>query len=133
MKKNLLLLLSIILLSSCITNTEPLQELKLLPIDEVSVPPFFTFNQVDTINVKYTLPNSCHYFHSLYYQYQDTTRIIAIRAVKNLEEYCAEITQQKEYKIPILVSQREDYLLKFWKGKDNNQEDIFEEIIISVK
>ena len=133
MKKHLLLVLSIILLSSCLKNTEPLQELKLLPIDEVSVPPFFTFNQVDTIKVKYTLPNSCHYFHSLYYQYQDTTRIIAIRAVKILDRSCAEVIQQKELKIPILVSQREDYLLKFWKGKDNNQEDIFEEVIISVK
>jgi len=133
MKKYLLFAVSIILLSSCIKNTEPLQELKLLPIDEVTVPPFFTFNQVDTIKVKYTLPNSCHHFHSVYYQYQDTTRIIAIRAVKNLETSCAEITQQIEYKIPILVSQREDYLLKFWKGKDNQQEDIFEEIIINVK
>ena len=133
MKKVLLVLVNIILLSSCIKNTEPLQELKLLPIDEVSVPSFFTFNQVDTIKVTYTLPNSCHYFHSLYYQYQDTTRIIAIRAVKVLETSCAEIIQQKELKIPVLVSQREDYLLKFWKGKDNNQEDIFEEIIITVK
>jgi len=114
-------------------NTEQLQELKLLPIDEVSVPSFFTFNQVDTIKVKYTLPNSCHNFHSLYYQHQDTTRIFSIRAIKNLETSCTEITQQKELKIPILVSQREDYLLKFWKGKDNSQEDIFEEIIISVK
>ncbi len=133
MKKNLLVLLSIILLSSCLKNTAPLQELKLLPIDEVSAPAFFTFNQVDTIMVKYTLPNSCHYFHSLYYQYQDSTRIIAVRAVKNLDISCAEIIQQKELKIPILVSQREDYLLKLWKGKDNNQEDIFEELVINVK
>lgn len=133
MKKQLLLILSIALLSSCIKNTESLQELKLLTIDEVSTPPFFTFNQVDTIKVKYTLPNSCHYFHSLYYQYQDTTRIIAIRAVNYLERSCTEVAQQKELKIPILVSQKEDYLFKFWKGKDNSQEDIFEEIVINVK
>jgi hypothetical protein len=133
MKKQLLFVLSIILLSSCIKNTESLQELKLLSIDEVSPPPFFTFNQVDTIKVKYTLPNSCHHFHSLYYQHQDTARIIAIRAVNYLERSCTEVIQQKELKIPILVSQKEDYLFKFWKGKDNRQEDIFEEIVINVK
>lgn len=133
MKKIILGLLTIVFFTSCLKNNDNLQELKLLSIDEFSVPSSFTYGTIDSISVKYTLPNSCHYLHSLYYQYQDTTRIVAIRAVKNLDMNCTQVTVQKELKFPIKILQREDYLFKFWKGKDNTGKDLFEEKVVPVK
>jgi hypothetical protein len=32
----------------------------------------------------------------------------------------------------VRASQEEDYIFKFWKGKDTNGENIFEEVIVPV-
>ena len=96
---------------------------------------YYYFPQVtvyDTIKVTYELPSSCYEFHSLYYQYKETTRIVAIRSLEILGENCPQVVIEKELEIPITVSQKEDYLFKFWKGKDNNGEDIFEEKVVPV-
>ena len=129
--KKLTLIIFTIILASCSVD-DPNYQFKLLTIKEATVPQSFKFGEVDTVKVVYDLPNSCHEFHSVYYQYQDTTRIIAIRALEILDENCAQATIEKELKIPVRISQKEDYLFKFWKGKDNNGEDIFEEKAVPV-
>ncbi|MCF2874858.1 MULTISPECIES: hypothetical protein [unclassified Tenacibaculum] len=129
--KKLTLIIFTIILASCSVD-DPNYQFKLLTIKEATVPQSFKFGEVDTVKVVYDLPNSCHEFHSVYYQYQDTTRIIAIRALEILDENCAQATIEKELKIPVRISQKEDYLFKFWKGKGNNGEDIFEEKAVPV-
>ncbi|MDC1162397.1 hypothetical protein OAT18_03035 [Tenacibaculum sp.] len=132
MKKIIILLLTVITLSSCLNDDTPKYQHKILSIDEVLTPTSFTFGHTDTITVKYTLPNSCHHFRSLYYQYKDTTRIVAINIVENLEISCAQATIEKELKFPVKATQKEDYLFKFWKGKDQSGKDTFTEVIIPV-
>ena len=68
----------------------------------------------------------------MYFQHQDTARIVAIRALEYLDISCAQATIQKDLNIPILASQTEDYLFKFWKGVDANGNDLFDEIVIPV-
>ncbi|OSY88995.1 hypothetical protein WH52_04865 [Tenacibaculum holothuriorum] len=131
MKKTILVFL-IILYVSCSID-DPDYRYKLLPIQESETPQSFKFGEVDTIKVKYTLPNTCFSFHSLYYEYRDTTRIVAIRTLEKLEETCQEISVERELKFPVKVSQKEDYIFKFWKGKDSDGKDIFEEKIVLVE
>lgn len=130
MKKLALFILTLVI-TSCSLD-EPNYQYKLLTIKESTVPQSFKFGEIDTVKVTYELPNSCHEFHSLYYQYKDTTRIVAIRVIEFSDEICTQAIIEKELKIPITVSQSEDYVFKFWKGKDNNGEDIFEEKIVPV-
>lgn len=131
MKKLLLLSFALCFLS-CSLDSEDNQVIKLLTIDEAFTPQSFTYKSKDTIKVKYTLPNSCHSFFSLYYQSDGNARIIAIRALEKLNGGCSQQTISKELKIPIQVQQKEDYIFKFWKGKDTNGNDIFEEKTIPV-
>lgn len=131
MKKFFYLVLFTIITVACSTDG-PSYRPKLLTIDQSTVPQSFKFNTTDTVKVKFTLPNACHAFHSVYYQYRDTTRIIAIRAIEYLENNCSQATIEREIKIPIRVLQRRAYLFKFWKGKDNNGKDIFEEKAVPV-
>lgn len=133
MKKTLLLLTTIIILSSCL-NTDDLPNYKyeFVAIDEATTPANFRFGKRDTITLKYTLPNTCYNFDNIYYDNQDTARVVAIRTYIDLDKNCAEVITQKEYKLIINVGQQEDYLFKFFKGKDSNGENIFEEVVIPV-
>lgn len=129
--KKLLLFTLILGFFSCTPDGNRLVS-KILPIDESETPDQFIFNTIDTIKIKYSLPNTCHSFYSLYYQYDDTTRIVAVRALEDLDATCAEQIIQRELEIPIQVRQREDYVFKFWKGIDDNGEDEFEVKVVPV-
>jgi len=132
MKKILLLLLVTISLVSCLQHEEPKRLLHILPVIEATVPDSFTYGEVDTLTVSYTLPNGCYFYTGLYYEYQDTARVVAIKALEDLEAFCAQATDEHELKFPVLASQHEDYLFKFWKGEDMDGNDIFEEIVVPV-
>lgn len=131
-KKIIVLCLLTVFVSSCLNDNEPDFAYELLPVDEAIVPASFTFGEKDTIAITYTLKNSCYYFDNLYYEYQDTARVVAVRAFVSLEDACTEIASQREYKFAVNVTQQEDYVFKFWKGKDSIGENIFEEIIVPV-
>lgn len=105
---------------------------KTLPIDASETPQSFTFNTIDTIKVKYSLPNTCHSYYGLYYQSEDATRIVAVRALEDLNANCTQQVIQRELKVPIQVRQREDYVFKFWKGKDATGKDEYEIKVVPV-
>ncbi|WP_405610138.1 hypothetical protein [Polaribacter sp. Asnod1-A03] len=133
MKKLTLLLFGLIVFSSCLKDSDTLNyTYEYLPIDEAITPDSFTFGEVDTIHIKYSLPSYCYSFDRIYYETQDTTRIVAVTAFVDLEADCAEAIVQEEYKIPILATQEEDYVFKFFKGVDSDGENIFDEIIVPV-
>lgn len=132
MKKILILLVSVLGLSSCLNNDEPNFKYEFLKIDEAITPQSFTFMQKDTITLKYTLPNTCYSFYNVSYEYKDVERIVAVVALVLLDDPCAQVTEQKEIKFPVLASQKEDYVFKFYKGKDNDGRNIFQEVIIPV-
>ncbi len=132
MKRILFLVLTITLFSSCLENDDPNYEYRLLPIESSMVPTSFKFNTGDTIKVTYNLPSGCYQFDNLYYEYKDTARIVAIRAIEHLEINCTQAIIEKEFKFPVQVKQRQDYVFKFWKGKDINGEDVFEEKVVEV-
>ncbi|MDP4989184.1 MAG: hypothetical protein NWP54_03415 [Polaribacter sp.] len=132
MKKIILLFSFALFLFSC-SETEPTIEFKILPIKEAQTPAFFEHGTIDTISVKYDLPNGCHQFWSGYYEYDKNARIVAVNAINDLESICTQTVIEKEIKIPIQILQQENYLFRFYKGKDTNGKSIFEEIEVPVR
>ena len=132
MKKAILIILTVIVLASCSSDDTVNYRFKFLPITEAMTPDSFTFNSIDTIRVKYNLPDNCHSFRGVHYQYRDTTRIVAINAIEFTDRNCDQVITEKELKIPVHVRQEEDYVFKFWKGKDTEGNNIFEEIVVPV-
>ncbi len=133
MKKNLLLLFGLLFFYSCLnTDSRESYTTEFLPVDEAITPASLTFGEIDTITVKYTLPNSCYVFDRIHYEYQDTARIVAVSSLYFLDKDCEEISTKGEYKFTIRTSQEEDYIFKFFKGRDSNGENIFEEVIVPV-
>jgi len=133
MKQLLFALLFSTLFIACNQNDDgPNYHFEVLKIDEATIPSSFELNQTYDITVKYTLPNGCHHFHSLYFQHENTSRIVAINSYVEEDVPCTEAQITKEYTFQLRASQSEDYKFKLWKGLDNDDEDIFEEIIVPV-
>ncbi len=132
-KKFLVIILVITTLFSCSLNDDDSNfSIETLPIKEAIVPAFFDFGQSYEITVFYDLPDGCHSFYDLFYQYEGTSRIVAINALVDNKSVCTEALIAKEYTFILKATQAEDYTLKFWIGTDTNGDDIFEEVIVPV-
>ena len=133
MKKISLLLLGLLIFTSCLNHDDaPNFTYKFLTIDDATTPESFTFGETDTISVRYSLPSDCYSFDQIYYETQDTARIVAVSALVILDTDCTEEVVQEEKKFVVTASQTEDYVFKFFKGKDSEGENIFEEVIVPV-
>lgn len=133
MKKIIVLFAGLFLFYACLNNDDQVNYgYEILPIDEFTTPESFTFGQKDTVKVKYTLKNGCYNFDNIYYEYQDTARIVGVRAIVYLDENCTDVITQREFDIIVTATQEEDYVFKFYKGVDANGDNIFEEAIVPV-
>ncbi|MCL7762160.1 hypothetical protein MPF19_01945 [Polaribacter sp. Z014] len=134
MKKITLLLISLLVFYSCLNNDNdiPNYTFEYLKIDEAITPASFTFGEQDTITVKYSLPNGCYSFDQVFYESKDSTRTVAVRALVKLDLACTEAIVQEEKSFVVKATQKEDYIFKFYKGKDSIGENIFEEVIVPV-
>jgi 7-cyano-7-deazaguanine synthase in queuosine biosynthesis len=103
-----------------------------LPIKEAIVPVEFDYGQRHNIMIRYELPSGCHSFYNLFYQYEGTSRIIAVNSIVNEDVACTDDIREFEYTFEVNVVQYEDYTFKFWKGTDADGGNIFEEIIVPV-
>lgn len=134
MRKLFLCAITVLLLISCSLDDDSNNfELKTLPIKEAEVPAEFLFGDTYDITVTYDLPNSCYTFHSLFFQQEQDERIVAINALVDLESACTEALTEESFTFELIALQRADYVFKFWKGVDNDGENIFEEVIVPVK
>jgi hypothetical protein len=134
MKKYTILLFGLLVFYSCFDNNQEASDYRFeyLPIDSAITPESFTFGEIDTITMTYFLPNGCYSFDQIYYEVKDTTRIVAISAIVELDMACTEALIQEEAKFTVRATQKEDYLLKFFKGKESISSDIFEEVVVPV-
>ena len=134
MKKIILLLLASILFYACLDkdNDTLNVDYEIIKIDAYTVPTSFTFGQKDTIKLKYSLKDGCTYFDNIYYEYQDTARIVAVKSITYLDNNCTQAITQQEYNLIVTARQEQDYVFKFYKGIDANGNSIFEEAVVPV-
>jgi hypothetical protein len=108
MTKILLVVFTSIVLLSCSDDDAINFEYTFVPIVEIIAPVSFTFGETDTLKLRYTLPNGCYHFNDLYYEYRDSTRIVAISAIKELNSYCTEAIITEEHNLLVRASQKEN-------------------------
>lgn len=107
---------------------------ELLPVDSVIMPAEFHVNTENNITVKFLRPTSCHGFDSFYYAKDEFTRTVAIQSVVIVgNNGCTTLTNEvSEQILQFKPIETGTYTFKFWKGKDSNGENIFEEYVIDV-
>lgn len=124
MKKIVLLILIAFAVNSCSINDEPDRDFVLMPVEEVIMPDNYTVGNISPIIIKYRRPTQCHIFDGFYYDIDESTRTVAIRAVKLNQNNCVDDTESL-YEIPLdfKPAVEGNYTFKFWIGEDVNGVD----------
>ena len=135
MKKLIALICIFVLSISCTQEPDgPRVHLELLKVESVVLPTTFTANTVNEIEVTYSRPSSCHGFEGFYYTRDGFNRTIAVLNYVIEEQGCLPLLNQLQTKIlRFKPATAGTYLLKFWKGKDANGVNLYEEFSVVVQ
>ena len=129
MKKVLILLLSLVALSCSLDDENNVIEnyhVEILPIESAIVPESFNYGEEHEITVTYLRPNSCHAFNDFYYVKDNNERTVAIMStVLDNNQNCLELNDEQQRTFTLEATQTENYVFKFWQGKDDNDQDVY--------
>lgn len=140
MKKIALLLIAAITIMSCSLeeSNEPRFYYEVLPVEGFEVPQGVYLGQNYEIKMTYKMPSSCHVYEGCYYKTEGYTTIVGIQTYVLESEDCEEFENQElietsfTFKVDGLQNALQPYIFKFYKGKDTNGNDIFEEVSVPV-
>jgi hypothetical protein len=134
-KKIISLLALFFILNSCSPGDDTQYSFKLMPIESVDIPAEFTLGETYPITVHYTVPTSCYYFSSLYYDKDLNIRTIAIENAIAQRNNCQDLIAAdgaKTYTFNFYVTSNGSYIFKFYQGKDDQGNNIFLEYEVPV-
>lgn len=136
MKKLIALLSVFFIVISCTPSSNDTTNIyyELTPIETVELPAEFHVNTDNLIVVNFYRNTSCHGFDGFYYDKVDFTRTIAVQSFVLERNDCENLTNDLlAQTLRFRPTEPGTYLLKFWKGKDANGDNIFEEISVDVQ
>lgn len=128
MKKIISLFALFILFNSCSPGDDIQYTFKLMPIESVEIPTEFTLGETYPITVHYTVPTSCYYFSSLYYDKDLNVRTIAVENAIAQSNNCQDLSAADgatTYTFNFYVTSNGSYIFKFYQGKDDQGNEIF--------
>jgi hypothetical protein len=134
-KKIISLLALFFILNSCSPSDDTQYSFKLMPIESVDIPAEFTLGETYPITVHYTVPTSCYYFSSLYYDKDLNIRTIAIENAIAQRNNCQDLSAAdgaSTYTFNFYVTSNGSYIFKFYQGKDDQGNNIFLEYEVPV-
>lgn len=108
---------------------------EVLPIEEFDIPVEFQIGQTYEIKVWYRVPSTCHVFDKIYYEKDLNIRTIAVQTIVTERDDCTNYSLQSELaeaSFDFYVTNNGSYIFKFWKGIDDNGEDLFYEVEVPV-
>ncbi|MDR6968677.1 hypothetical protein J2X31_002703 [Flavobacterium arsenatis] len=142
MKKIALLLLAVITISSCSLeeNNEPQFYYEVLPVESFVVPQSVRVGENYEILMTYKRPSNCHVYEGCYYKTEGYTTIVGIQTYVLDNPDCQELSLENQqpletsfiFTVEGIQNSIQPYIFKFYKGKDSNGNDIFEEVSIPV-
>lgn len=135
MKKIILLLVTVATFLSCTTNDDYQDhyQYEVLPIESYTLPANFKLGETYEIKLKYQRPTECHVYQGIYYSKNLNTRTIAIQSAVNSNQVCTTVVPaQSEVSFNFFVTNTGSYIFKFYKGKDTEGKDLFENVEIQV-
>jgi hypothetical protein len=135
MKNFILLLFAFALTTSCdITEDDrPNFHYEILAVEDFEIPDTFDYLSTHEIKLYYKLPSNCHTFGGIYFERFLNERTVGIQSIVTNRANClANEDEMLETSFNFEVISKENYLFKFYKGKDANGNNIFEEVEIPV-
>ncbi len=138
--KNLFFMVSLFALTvgSCTSDDSPNYHYAVLAVESFDVPTSVETGGVYPITVRYKRPSTCHFFDGFYYDRRDHLRVIGVRNVVVDRNDCSPTDPQepeleRHFSFSPLETAPYTYVFKFYKGKDAQGENLFEEVQIPVE
>lgn len=135
MKKLLLFLAIITTLSSCSLDNDNTNSYsyQVLPVASYVLPESYKVGETYEIILKYQRPTPCYIFQGIYYDIKDNTRTIAIQTMIDDNQVCTDVLPElSEAKFNFKPTTTGTFIFKFYKGKDAEKKDTFDEVEFQV-
>lgn len=135
MRKLFLLLFVSALVTSCDLSDDdrPNFHYEILAVEDFEIPDTFDYLGTYQIKLYYKLPSNCHSLGGIYFDRYNNERTVGIQSIVVNNENClANQDEILETSFNFEVISNQTYLFKFYKGKDTNGNNIFEEVEIPV-
>jgi hypothetical protein len=133
--KKLFLIILTALLFGCSSDSESNYLFEILAVESVEMPESFTVGNQHPINITFKLPSDCHNFNGFYYDKLFNIRVVAVQAIVEQRLNCLaydEESANREATLTFLPIETGTYIFRFFKGKDDEGQNIFEEFEIEV-
>jgi hypothetical protein len=137
MKKRIFVFLSMFVLFGCSKSDDIVLQYRyeFLPIESYDLPDYFIFGQTYNLNFYFQRPSTCHRFSGFYYEIEENTRTVAIQSLVINNPNCQPLSPQGQLStapMSFRVEQHGQYVFKLFKGKDDDGNIIYEDVIIQV-
>lgn len=137
MKKRIFVFLSMFILFGCSKTDDVVLQYRyeFLPIESYDLPDYFIFGQTYNLNFYFQRPTTCYSFSGFYFEVDGNTRIVAVQALVVNNPNCLPISDEGPLSIAPMtfhVQQHGQYVFKLFKGKDDDGNIIYEDVIIQV-
>ncbi|KGO85347.1 hypothetical protein Q765_16510 [Flavobacterium rivuli WB 3.3-2 = DSM 21788] len=139
MKKCLLLLAVLLMLTSCSVDNEPKVnfDIVFIPADSITTPASVTPGRTYAMDMYYKKPNDCFYVTDLYKEPSGYTLTLAVQAYFIQDATCAEslnvVPEKATYNFQCPLNATDSYKFKFYKGDDAAGNSQFIEVDIPVR
>ncbi len=140
MRKILLLLATLLVISSCSLEPDPQADyyVEFLPADGVIIPHFVVPGESYQVTVLYTKPNGCYLFDRFHTEQEGDAILIAVQAAVRMDSECKkyENMQQEDHSFTFKCAENlttNSYIFKFYTGLDDNGNKTYEQVEIPVK
>ncbi|MCL9809584.1 hypothetical protein [Flavobacterium luminosum] len=106
---------------------------EILPVESAVLPTEFKKDSVYELPIRYVRPTTCYLFDGFYYQKDLNVRVVAIYTTVFEQKGCVPPTTNPVTEIlKFKPTTESSYIFKFWKGKDTQGQNIFEEVEVPV-
>lgn len=125
MKKIALFFVLALAMVSC-SESEGTPSYFLSTVEDVEMPETYKIDSVSEIKVLYKRPSDCHVFDGFFYRSEDNIRTVAIQFVKPDNGWDC-LPDDRVFEMPLRFKPQASgtYLFRFWKGKNEAQEDVY--------
>ena len=132
MKKILFILLTLILFSCSVEDDNLDTHFEIIPVESAVLPDEFVLGNLHLIQLTYIRPSTCHAYNDIYYVSESNERTVAVMTKIFDNGDCEEISTVLEASFDFRATELGSYIFKFWKGTDDEGEDIYMTVEVPV-
>lgn len=136
MLKRFVWVILVMFVAACTPEKGIESHFEVLPVESFEVPAEFILGETYEITIRFYRPSTCHFFSGIFWQRNQNVRTIGAQSIVERRDDCFFLEPTEENLLVrtfhFHVTNTHPYIFKFFKGTDDEGNQIFEEIEIPV-